>query len=369
MFSLASKTILLITCFSTAIFVLTTSPSSHAQYRGSDSPKLVVVEPLSFEYETSNIEAVGTAQAVRSVTLFAGESDEVTEVNFLPGDSVKKGEVLVALDTRLQDVAIERARIQLEDAKRNLSRVESSLARGAVTERELDDAKTVVRLAQVTLKESQETKENRLIRAPFDGVVGLTDIEVGDRVTPQTEITTLDDRRSLFVNFVAPELAVSYLMQKPNVELQPWTDRSLSLSAQIGELDSRVSTDDRTIRARALLDNSEDLYRPGMSFRVSLNVQGERFVAIPEAALSWGASGAYVWLSEQATAKRVDVQVEQRLRGRILVSGKLQDGETLIIEGIQGLRNGQALDIQNKDALGTNERRFSQKQSEGEVTS
>ncbi|MFC4700545.1 efflux RND transporter periplasmic adaptor subunit [Glaciecola siphonariae] len=352
-----------------AIILLGISAASNAQFRGGDRPKLVVVEPLSFEYETSLIEAVGTAQAKRSVTLFPSVTDEVTEVNFVPGQAVSQGDILVALDSRLQDVAIERAQIQLEDAQRNLKRVKLSVARGAVTERELDDAETAVRLARVNLQEAKENKEDRLVRAPFDGVVGFTDVEVGDRIGPQTEITTLDDRKELFVNFVAPELAVTYLMNKPDVQLEPWTDRSIALKAKIGEVDSRVNTQDRTIRARALLDNNSDQYRPGMSFRVSLSIQGERYVAIPEAALSWGATGAFVWLAEDTKAKRIEVQVKQRLRGRILVSGDLRDGEPLIIEGIQGLRDGQALNIQNEDVLGTSGSQLSKKPAKQEVAS
>ncbi len=329
------------------IFVaLAISSQSSAQWRGADRPKLVSTQTLNFEYETTLVEAVGTAQAKRSVTLFSSVSDEVTAVNFAPGQYVNKGDVLVTLDSRLQDVAIQRASVQLKDAQRNLNRVKASLSKGAVTERELDDAKTQVELADINLKEAQENKEDRLVRAPFDGVVGLTDVEVGDRIDQGTIITTLDNREELFVNFVAPELAVNYLLKKPDVKLQPWTNRDLILPAKVAEIDSRVNTQDRTIRARAVLDNEFDQYRPGMSFRVTLEVRGERFVAIPEAALSWGASGAFVWLAEDDKAKRVDVQVKQRLRGRILVSGNLTDGEQLVVEGIQGLRQGQALSIQ-----------------------
>ena len=104
-----------------------------------------------------------------------------------------------------------------------------------------------------------------------------------------------------------------------------------------------------------------------MSFRVTLRVQGERYVAIPEAALSWGASGAFVWLADNEKAKRVDVQVEQRLRGRILVSGNLSDGETLIIEGIQGLRTDQALNIQNPNNTSQNEANASKMENKPEV--
>jgi RND family efflux transporter MFP subunit len=335
-----------------------------AQYRGADRPRIVVVERISFEYETSKIEAVGSAQAKRAVTLFASVSDEVTSLNFVPGQAVKKDDVLLELDRRLQDVNMQRAEIELEDAQKNLNRVKNSFKKGAVTEREVDDANTIFRLAGVSLLEAQKNIEDRLVRAPFDGIVGLTDVEAGDRITPQTEITTLDDRTRLFVNFVAPELAVSYLMEKPMVQLQPWTDRLTLLPAKVVEIDSRVSLQDRTIRARALLDNLQDQYRPGMSFRVTLEVRGELYIAIPEAALSWGANGAFVWLAENEKAKRVDVQIEQRLRGRILVTGNLSDGETLIVEGIQGLRDGQGLTIQN---ILDSDLKLSQKQAEQKV--
>ncbi len=360
-----SRLFTLIILFTSFGMLMLTFPAA-AQYRGADRPRIVVVQRISFEYETSKIEAVGSAQARRSVTLFASVSDEVTSVNFVPGQTVKKNEVLLELDSGLQDVNMQRAEIELEDAQKNLNRAKNSFKKGAVTEREVDNANTIFRLASVSLLEAKKNKEDRLVRAPFDGIVGLTDVEAGDRITPQTEITTLDDRTRLFVNFVAPELAVSYLMEKPMVQLQPWTDRLTLLPAKVAEIDSRVSLQDRTIRARALLDNLNDQYRPGMSFRVTLEVRGELYIAIPEAALSWGANGAFVWLAENEKAKRVNVQIEQRLRGRILVTGNLSDGETLIVEGIQGLRDGQALKIQN---IQDSELKLSQKHAEPKVAS
>ena len=362
---MSSRLFTLIILFTSFGMLMLTFPAA-AQYRGADRPRIVVVQRISFEYETSKIEAVGSAQARRSVTLFASVSDEVTSVNFVPGQTVKKDEVLLELDSGLQDVNMQRAEIELEDAQKNINRAKNSFKKGAVTEREVDNANTIFRLAGVSLLEAKKNKEDRLVRAPFDGIVGLTDVEAGDRITPQTEITTLDDRTRLFVNFVAPELAVSYLMEKPIVQLQPWTDRLTLLPAKVAEIDSRVSLQDRTIRARALLDNLNDQYRPGMSFRVTLEVRGELYIAIPEAALSWGANGAFVWLAENEKAKRVNVQIEQRLRGRILVTGNLSDGETLIVEGIQGLRDGQALKIQN---IQDSELKLSQKNAEPKVAS
>lgn len=314
---------------------------AYSQYFGDNQAKLVVLEEVAFKNETKNVEAVGTAEAIRSVTLYAAVSDEVTEVNFVPGQHVEKGKVLVKLDDRRQQVAVRRARLQLEDSLRTFKRLQESHERGAIAQSELDLARTDRDLAEVALAEAQADLDDRIIEAPFSGVVGLTDIEVGDRINEQTAITTIDDRSKLYVNFRAPEAALSVLMNNPKVTLEPWTNRNKDIKAEIAEVDSRISEDDRTMRARALLDNSKDRFRPGMSFRVNLSVDGNRFAAIPEAALLWGANGAYVWISENGKAKRIDVEVHQRLRGTILVSGSLEEGDLLISEGVQRLRNGQ----------------------------
>lgn len=324
--------------------LLTLSTSVLAQsWGGGERAASVLVQPVVFEYEEAKIEAVGSAEAVKSVTLFPAVSDKVTEIRFTPGQRVKQGDVLIKLDDRRQRVALARAEIQLADAKRNYQRLLDSQKKGAASQSALDDAKTVRDLAQVELEQAQADYEDRTLLAPFDGVLGLTDIEVGDRITTQTVVTTIDQRDNIFVNFNAPEAALGILLNNPEVSLQPWSNRTSYLNARIAEVDSRIDENDRTIRARAILDNSQDNYRPGMSFRVSLSLKGKRYAAIPEAALSWGASGAYVWKSVDDIAQRVDVKVKQRLRGRILVEGELDQGDTLITEGIQRLRVGQAV--------------------------
>ncbi len=130
-----------------------------AQWRGGDRPKLVIVEKLSFEYETTVIEAVGTAQANRSVTLTPSVSDQVTSVRFVPGQLVEKGEIVISLDDRLQDIDLKRTLIRLQDTQRNFKRVQQSVAKGAVTALELDDAETAVKLAEVAHQEAKENKE------------------------------------------------------------------------------------------------------------------------------------------------------------------------------------------------------------------
>lgn len=318
-------------------------PLAHGQFMGDRQAKLVVTKPIEFMNETRNVEAVGSAEAVQSIILYSAVADEVTEVNFVPGQAVEKGKVLVRLDDRRQKTALKRAELTLSDAQRTVERLEASYKQGAVPVNELDLAKTQRDLAEVALEDAKTDLEDRYIVAPFDGVVGFTDVEVGDRINEQTMITTLDNRSKLFVNFKAPEAALPVLLNSPDVTLEPWSDRETLVNAEIAQVDSRINEADRTLRARALLDNRSDQFRPGMSFRVNLTIEGDRYAAIPESALLWGATGAYIWLAVDGKAQKLDVSVHQRLRGTILVSGDITVGDTLIAEGVQRLRTGQSI--------------------------
>lgn len=320
---------------------------AEAQWGGEQRATPVLVEKVEFENEISRVEAVGTAEAAKSVTLYPAVGDIVTAIHFTPGQSVEKDDILLELDARRQRVAVNRAEIQLRDAERTVERLRTSRSQGAIPESDLDDAVTLRDLLEVDLAEAQTNLEDRLVRAPFDGVVGLTDVEVGDRITEQTAITTLDKRDELLINFRAPEAALSILDQNPELSVQPWENRSVQIPAEIAEVDSRVSNENRTLRVRARLDNEDDRFRPGMSFRVRLQVAGDSYAVVPEAALLWGATGAYVWIVEEGVAKRVDVQIQQRLSGRLLVAGDLDRGDELIVEGVQQLREGQAVSYDN----------------------
>lgn len=314
-----------------------------AQVSGNNAPAKVIMAPVAFEAQRSRIEAVGTAEAIRSVTIFPAAADKVTAIHFTPGQKVKQGEVLLELDSRRQRDAYKRAAIELADAERTVTRLQESRKRGAIAQSELDDAITDRDLMHVALSATQTELDDRKVLAPFSGVVGLTDIEAGDRITQQTAITTIDDRHKLFVHFNAPESAFSMLQGKAEVLLEPWQSGGKTITAYIAQVDSRIDPQNRTLRVRALLDNADDAYRPGMSFRVVLTLTGDEYAVVPEAALLWGATGAYVWLARDGKASKVDVSIAQRLTGRVLVSGDINNGEQLIVEGVQSLRPNQAV--------------------------
>lgn len=327
-------------------------PVASAQQRwGGDTSALVITQSLGFERTQQRVDAVGYAEALQSVALYPAVGDLVQAVNFKPGERVEAGQILLRLDDRRQVVALERAKIQLADAERTVKRLTTSRQQGAIAQSELDDAITARDLLKVSVQEAQANLDDRRVVAPFSGIVGITDVEVGDRITTQTLITTLDQREQLYIDFDAPESAVELLRNDARLTVRPWNQQAAAYEAEILEIDSRVDATTRTIRVRASLNNTDDLFRPGMSFRVSLDIQGDSYAVVPEAALMWGAEGAFVWIARDDKAQRVDVEIQQRLPGRVLVGGALQLGDQLIVEGVQSLRPGQSLRYLNNEVV------------------
>jgi membrane fusion protein, multidrug efflux system len=310
----------------------------------------VMVQKVVTERSKQEVQAVGNAEAIRSVILFPAVADKVTAVHFKPGDRVKEGDVLVELDSRRQKTALQEAEITLSDTARTLKRLTKSHQQGAIPQSELDDAKTLHSLAKVALTNAKTELEDREIRAPFDGVMGLTEVEKGDRITVQTAIASIDDTRSLYINFNAPESAIALLKNQGRVQVTPWQSSHV-INAEVAYLDSRINPQTRTLRVKAKLDNAAEQFMPGMSFRVIISIEGDAYAVVPEAALMWGATGPYIWKSIDNKAKRVDVKIEQRLAGRLLVSGELNLDDMLVVEGVQRLRENQALTVTNTSAV------------------
>jgi RND family efflux transporter MFP subunit len=182
--------------------------------------------------------------------------------------------------------------------------------------------------------------EHRVVRAPFDGWVGILGVDVGDQVGTTTEITTLDDRSHILVDFRVPERFVSQVRVGDPVSAQPLGRPELALTGEVVTLDTRISPDTRTLRIQASLDNAQDRLRAGMAFAISMRFPGEVFPAVDPLSIQWSADGAYVWTDEGGAAAQVPVRIVQRNNDAVLVEGDLVPGARIVTQGVQMLREG-----------------------------
>jgi membrane fusion protein (multidrug efflux system) len=325
---------------------------------GDGSPRAprtvpVVAEAVSIEQRRTRIEAVGTARARRSVSVFAETAGEVVSVDFQPGDRVEAGAVLVALDSREEELALELAEVRYAEARRLLNRYATANDGVALTvpETTVDAATTTLESARIERDRARLALERRFVTAPFSGYVGITDVDAGDRIEPTTEITTLDDRGALLVSFDVPEVFVGRVNIGDPVAIEVWSADRTRAEGRVVDLGSRVDPVSRAFVARAEVPNPGDMLRPGMSFRVQLDLLNGEFPVVPEVAVQWGADGAYVWSVQEGRARRVPVRLVQRVPGKVLVEGPLGREDRVVAEGVQSMREGVGVRLLDAAAL------------------
>jgi RND family efflux transporter MFP subunit len=311
----------------------------------------VVAMPVRFEAEANRVEAVGTSRALRSVELHAESAGEVVDVTFEGGEQVDADQVLVALDARDQVLAVELAEVALADARLLFQRYEEARAAEAVPPTTLDAARTALESARIELARARVALDHRFVHAPFAGMVGVTDVEPGDRIDPTTLITTVDDRSALLVFFDVPEAFVGKIEPGRAIEVETWTADRHRAAGPVVSLGSRIDPATRSFAVRARIPNENDRLRPGMSFRVLLELDGGVWPSVPEVALQWGANGPYVWAVREGTAERVDARVVQRRQGRILIEADLTADDHVVSEGVQRMRQGIPVRALDPEAL------------------
>ena len=305
----------------------------------------VIVAPTANANDTVNLDMTGSGSARHSVVIFPAVAGEVAEVAFSTGQSVRAGQVLLRLVDRQQRLAVDLAAAQVDAANALADRYEATRGSGAVPESVLDEARAVLRGAKIELAQAQVAVADRVVYAPFSGIVGLSDIERGDRVTTDSALTTLDDRRVLLIDFDLPEPYLARVALGHTISAVNPAYPARSFAGKVLEIDSRIDPLSRNVRVRAVVSNTADLLRPGMSFTVRLTMPGKTFVSVPELALQWGREGSFVWAVREGKSVQVAVRPVRRAAGRVLLDSALATGETVVVEGVQRLREGRSVRI------------------------
>lgn len=310
----------------------------------------VVAGPVSFDFIRNQYQAVGTARAQLSADIYPETAGEVRRVGFTSGEYVEQGDLLIQLEDRGERLAVQRAEVAVRDAEQLIDRYERIDVPEAISESQIDVARTALDAARIDLELAKDELSDRRVLAPFSGHVGLTEIDPGARVTQQTVITRLDDRSRLFVDFDAPEQVFGTLGPGDPLSIEPFSLASGPVDVVVDVVDSGVDPQTRSFTVRAILDNQDDIYRPGMSFRVAFERLGERLPTLPEAALLYGGDGAYVWTVEDGRAVRTPVDVASRVAGEVLIRGDISEGTLIVTEGVQKVREGGELSIEGSVA-------------------
>ncbi len=297
------------------------------------------------------IDAVGTAKARESVVIAAKQSERIAAVRFESGQRVDKGQVLVELDSGAARADLAEAQATLKDLEAQVERLQNLHGRQLIAQGQLDTAVAERNAAKARMQAAQERLNDRIIRAPFAGVLGLRQVSPGQYVNAGAAMVNLDDLDRMWVDFPVPENTLSKLKNGMQIILAVDAFPGREFNARVSGIDSRVDIATRAIMVRADIDNSEGLIRPGMLMRVALKQDASDALVIPELAIQQVDSRTFVFIAD-ADGKAIgrDVRVGGRRDGEVVILEGLQAGDSVIVEGTSKLRDGQKISIAGPDS-------------------
>ncbi len=293
---------------------------------------------------TDEIRVLGVARGRRSVNITSSTSQLITRVLFTDGQRVAAGTPLVELQAREEDAGVIEARAQVAQAQRQYDRFKTLADRGIAPRVSAEDAETALATARASLAAAQARRGDRVIRAPFAGVLGLSSVTVGTLVNPGGIITTLDDIDVVRVDFPVPERYLGVLRAGTPISAQIDAYGDETFNGRIALVDTRVNEQTRAVTARAEIPNPGARIRPGMAVRVAVQ-QGQRTApAVPEAAVQYEGDGAFVYRIARgeggSTAQRVVVETGSVEGGFVEILSGLNVGDRVVGSGLNRIQPG-----------------------------
>lgn len=308
----------------------------------SGPPPAIVV---TTEVETSPwidvIEALGTTQASESLVLTAKVTETVDQVMFEDGQQVSAGDVLVDLSGRVEVAALEEAQANYKETLQQYERLSGLVGSGTVPRSQLDTQVAARDAARARVESIRARLSDRVITAPFDGVLGFRQVSPGTLVTPGTPIATLDAIRTIKLDFSVPETFLSALAEGQTVRAKSAAYPERDFTGTVSTVGSRIDPVTRAVTVRAEFDNPERLLRPGMLMTVRVEKPARQALVIPELALMQIGAQPFVYrVGEGDVVSRVDVRIGARRRGEVEIVEGLSAGARIVVEGTVKLRPG-----------------------------
>src|ERR1700712_3048842 len=318
-------------------------------------PTSVAIAEAKSEVIPNLLTAVGDLAAVHQVNVTSDVSGRITDIMFTAGSKVKAGSPLVQLFDGPDQGDLANFKAQATVAQLSLDRAKQLAARQFGPQATVDTAQAAYDQANAGIAKTQAIISQKLVRAPFDGELGVRHVEVGQFLTAGTQIVTLTDLSKLYANFTVTEKDSAALKVGQTVRVAVDAYPGRTFQGQITAIEPQIATDTRNVRVQATLDNPDGILKPGM-FATTTVVLPDKpaVITIPETAVDYTLYGDSVYLITEKkeddgktslTAVRTFVQTGNRIEGRAEILSGLKDGDRVVAVGQLKLQSGAAVTI------------------------
>jgi membrane fusion protein (multidrug efflux system) len=321
-------------------------------------PEAVTTTIAKDEHWPATLPAIGSVTAVQGVTVSADLPGIVEDISFDSGRMVQKGEVLLRLDTRQERAQLAAAEAQRTLANANLERARGLREEGVISQAEYDRVAAEQAQAAARVGEIQATIARKTIRAPFGGILGLRQVNLGQYLSGGSAIVALQALRPVYVNFSLPQQEVSRLRVGSEVRVTADGIAGGPFTGRITALDSVVDEATRNVQVQATLANPKGELQPGMFVEARVVTgEGAALLALPASAISYAPYGDSVFVVTDAKgpngeAGKVVTQQFVKLGGtrgdQVAVLSGINAGAEVVSSGAFKLRNGAAVRVNNE---------------------
>ena len=333
---------------------------------GGFQPPPAAVTTIVAKQETwpSTLSVVGTTAPVHGVTVSADLPGTVDTITFDSGQFVHEGEVLVQLDTRQERAQLAAMEAQRDLAKINYDRMQQLVNEGVISRMEYDKSTAEQRQTEANVGEIKATIQRKTIRAPFSGILGIRQVNLGQYMSAGTAIVSLQALNPIYANFNVPQQVMSQMRPGQSVRISTDGASGHEYTGRVNALESTVDESTRNVQVQATLANADNKLRPGMFVQVEIGVGAQRSLfPLPASAINYAPFGDSVYIvtdlkgPDGKTYRGVRQQFVKIAGARGdqvgIVSG-LNQGDEVVSSGAFKLRNGAAVAVNNKIQPGNN---------------
>jgi membrane fusion protein (multidrug efflux system) len=321
-------------------------------------PEAVTSIVTQREQWPASMTAIGTIEAVHGVMVSADLPGTVARINFDSGQPVREGEILVELDTRQERAQLAALEAQRDLARVNFGRMQGLVNAGVISRMDYDQATAQQKATEANVAEIRATIERKTIRAPFSGILGIRKVNLGQYLPAGSPVVSNQSLNPIYVNVGVPQQASAQVHVGRNLRVTTEDVAGKVFAGSVTAIDSEVDPTTRNIQVQATLSNPEGKLRPGMFVQVEMPLGASRAViALPASAINYAPYGDSVFvitdLKDPAGktyrgVRQQFVKIEGARGDQVGVISGLNPGEEVVTSGVFKLRNGAAVQVNNK---------------------
>jgi membrane fusion protein, multidrug efflux system len=327
-------------------------------------PEAITTVVAKQETWPATMSVVGTVAAIHGVTVSADLPGTVDQIKFESGTSVQAGDVLVELDTRQERAQLSSTEAQRELAKVNYARTERLVKEGVISRMDYDKALADQKQTEANSAEIKAAIDRKTIRAPFSGVLGIRQVNLGQYLAAGNPIVSLQSLNPIYVNFSVPQQVMGHVRIGQSVRIAPDDLARVTFNGRVNALDSVVDQTTRNVQIQATLANPQGKLHPGMFAQVEVGVGASQSVfPLPASAISYAPFGDSVYIVGDMKAptgqsyrgvRQQFVKIQGARGDQVGVVSGLHAGDEVVTSGVFKLRNGAAVAVNNKIQPGNN---------------